>query len=96
MPYLLDTNIAIHARDGTDSVLGNLAKHDGAVVMSALSLAELERGLYKYPAQTALRRRDSIFCSVRFRFYRSTAQPHWPMAKSLPNAVGSRDAISIV
>lgn len=56
MPYLLDTNIAIHARDGTESVLGKLAEHDGAIVLSALSLAELERGLYKYPAQTALRR----------------------------------------
>lgn len=56
MPYLLDTNIAIHARDGTDSVLDRLARHDGAVVLSALSLAELDRGVYKYPAQTALRR----------------------------------------
>ena len=56
MPYLLDTNIAIHARDGTASVLDKLAEHEGAIVISALSLAELERGVYKYPAQTALRR----------------------------------------
>ncbi len=55
MAYLIDTNIAIHARDGTDAVLERLAEHDGAVVLSALSLAELQRGLYKYPAHTALR-----------------------------------------
>lgn len=56
MAFLIDTNIAIHARDGTDAVLEKLAEHDGAVLMSALSLAELQRGLYKNPAYTALRR----------------------------------------
>ena len=55
MAYLIDTNIAIHARDGTDRVLDKLAEHDGAVLLSALSLAELERGLYKDPRHTALR-----------------------------------------
>lgn len=56
MAYLIDTNIAIHARDGTEVVLDKLAEHDGSVLLSALSLAELQRGLYKYPAHTALRR----------------------------------------
>ena len=56
MAYLIDTNIAIHARDGTDRVLDKLAEHDGAVLLSALSLAELERGLYKDPKHTSLRR----------------------------------------
>ena len=55
MAYLIDTNIAIHARDGTDAVLVKLAEHDGAVLLSALSLAELQRGLYKDPGQMALR-----------------------------------------
>ncbi len=55
MAFLLDTNIAIHARDGTDAVLDKLAKHDGAVLLSALSLAELQRGLYKDQRETALR-----------------------------------------
>jgi len=53
--YLIDTNIAIHARDGTDSVLDKLAEHDGEVLLSALSLAELQRGLYRDPAFTAIR-----------------------------------------
>jgi tRNA(fMet)-specific endonuclease VapC len=55
LAYLIDTNIAIHARDGTERVLEKLAEHDGEVLLSALSLAELQRGLYKYPAHTALR-----------------------------------------
>jgi tRNA(fMet)-specific endonuclease VapC len=54
--YLIDTNIAIHARDGTDAVLDKLAEHDGDVLLSALSLAELQRGLYRDPAFTAIRR----------------------------------------
>jgi tRNA(fMet)-specific endonuclease VapC len=54
--YLIDTNIAIHARDGTESVLERLAEQDGAVLLSALSAAELQRGIYKDPARTALRR----------------------------------------
>jgi tRNA(fMet)-specific endonuclease VapC len=52
---LIDTNIAIHARDGTDTVLDRLAEQDGAVLRSALSLAELQRGIYRDPAFTALR-----------------------------------------
>ncbi len=56
MAYLIDTNIAIHARDGTEAVLAKLAEHDGEILLSALSLAELQRGLYKDPAHTALRR----------------------------------------
>jgi len=55
LAFLIDTNIAIHARDGTDAVLAKLAEHDGAVLLSALSLAELQRGLFKFPAYTALR-----------------------------------------
>jgi tRNA(fMet)-specific endonuclease VapC len=55
MTYLIDTNIAIHARDGTKSVLDRLAEHDGDVLLSALSLAELQRSLYKYAALTIIR-----------------------------------------
>lgn len=55
MPYLIDTNIAIHARDGTNAVLDKLAEHGGEVLLSALSLAELQRGTY----------RDSRFTTIR-------------------------------
>lgn len=55
MAYLIDTNIAIHARDGTDAVLVKLAEHDGEVLLSALSLAELQRGIYRRPDLAAIR-----------------------------------------
>jgi tRNA(fMet)-specific endonuclease VapC len=55
LAYLIDTNIAIHARDGDTQVLDKLVEHDGAVLLSALSLAELQRGLFKSPEFTALR-----------------------------------------
>ena len=55
MAFLIDTNIAIHARDGTDAVLVKLAEHDGEVLLSVLSLAELQRGVYRDPDLTAIR-----------------------------------------
>lgn len=62
MAYLIDTNIAIHLRDGDAKVLARFAAHAGGVAMSALTLTELERGLYKTPALTAHRtpRLDSV------------------------------------
>lgn len=55
MPYLIDTNIAMHARDGTDAVLNKLDEHGNDVLLSALSLAELQRGVYKDSKFTAIR-----------------------------------------
>jgi len=55
LAYLIDTNIAIHLRDGTDQVIDQTVAHDGEVMLSALSLAELQRGLYKDPAYTGPR-----------------------------------------
>ena len=55
MAYLIDTNIAIHARDGTDAVLAKLAEHDGEVLLSALSLAELRRDVYRDASLIAIR-----------------------------------------
>lgn len=62
MAYLIDTNIAIHLRDGDAKVLARFGEHSGGVVMSALTLTELECGLYKTPALTAARtpRLDSV------------------------------------
>ena len=40
MAYLIDTSIAIQARDGTQAVLDTFEEHDGAVLPSALSLTE--------------------------------------------------------
>lgn len=55
MSWLLDTNIAIHASEGHARVLGKLADHDGALLLSALCLAELQRGLYCEPSLAAAR-----------------------------------------
>jgi tRNA(fMet)-specific endonuclease VapC len=55
LAYLIETNIAIHARDGTDAVLDKLVAHDGEVLLSASSLAELQRGVYRDPSLTAIR-----------------------------------------
>ena len=66
MAYLIDTNIAIYARNGIDAVLGKLAEHEGEVLLSALSLAELQRGLHRDPALTALRqaRTDVLLAAI--------------------------------
>jgi tRNA(fMet)-specific endonuclease VapC len=56
LAHLIDTNIAIHARDGDEAVIRKLAKHRGGVLLSALSLAELERGIAKRTDLGAIRR----------------------------------------
>lgn len=53
---MIDTNIAIHARDETGSVLERLSKNEGAILLSALSMAELQRGVFKDPQFGPLRR----------------------------------------
>lgn len=75
MKFLIDTNIAIHARDGFEPVLERLGRHDGAVFLSALSLAELQRGLYRAGADSALRqvRLRRILQTVPVRAFDATA-----------------------
>jgi tRNA(fMet)-specific endonuclease VapC len=52
--FLLDTNIAIHALEGHEIVLERLDAHAGAVFLSALSLAELQRGLHRAAVDRSL------------------------------------------
>jgi tRNA(fMet)-specific endonuclease VapC len=56
LAYLIDTNIAIHARDGYEPVLEKLLQNEGAVFLSALSLAELQRGFHSSAEFGALRK----------------------------------------
>jgi tRNA(fMet)-specific endonuclease VapC len=56
VPFLIDTNIAIHARDGFDLVLDKFVQYPDAISMSALSLAELQRGIRKPSPYSVLRR----------------------------------------
>ena len=53
---MIDTNIAIHARDGSESVYAKLLDHSGEVMFSALSLAEMQWGLYASVELLPLRR----------------------------------------
>jgi tRNA(fMet)-specific endonuclease VapC len=55
LSYLLDTNIVVHARDGLPSVLEKIAEHDGAIILSALTLAELQSGLVRSKSEALLR-----------------------------------------
>jgi tRNA(fMet)-specific endonuclease VapC len=54
--FLLDTNVVIDARDGVKSVLRKMIEHEGAVLVSALNIAELQRGLSPADTNSAIRR----------------------------------------
>ena len=53
MAYLLDTNVAIHLRDGDPGVTARVAALDGAVLLSIVTRVELEGGVYREPAHAA-------------------------------------------
>jgi predicted nucleic acid-binding protein len=55
LPFLLDTNVVIHARDGNHAVLAKFAEHEPTLLISAISLVELQRCVFKDPANTAIR-----------------------------------------
>ena len=56
MAVLLDTNIAIHLRDGTASVGDQIANLTSQAFLSAISRVELEGGVAAVPELSALRR----------------------------------------
>ena len=56
MAYLIDTDIAIYLRDGDPDVSKAIAALDDAVVMSIVTRVELEGGVYRDPANAAVRR----------------------------------------
>jgi predicted nucleic acid-binding protein len=66
MAYLLDTNVAIHLRDGDEAVTRRIAALDDAVLMSIMTRVELEGGVYREPAYVAIRRArlDAILDAV--------------------------------
>jgi tRNA(fMet)-specific endonuclease VapC len=55
LAFLIDTNIAIDLGEGIKNVLEKFDQHEGVVFMSALTLAELQRGLFKNSSHFALR-----------------------------------------
>jgi tRNA(fMet)-specific endonuclease VapC len=56
MAFLLDTNVAIHLRDGDATVAEKVASLQGAVLISIITRVELEDGVHREPAQARVRR----------------------------------------
>jgi predicted nucleic acid-binding protein len=56
VPFLLDTNIVIHLRDGDPVIIERTAALDGAILLSIVTRVELEGGVYRDAAQAGLRR----------------------------------------
>ena len=56
MAFLLDTNVAIHLRDGDPMVTQKVAALDGAVLISIVTRVELEGDVYRELAQAPIRR----------------------------------------
>ena len=81
MSFLIDTNVAIHLRDGNADVARQMDELDGPPVLSMITRIELENGIYREPewAETRrvnldaiLRRSATIdFCDEELQAYRS-------------------------
>ena len=56
MAYLLDTNVAIHLRDGDPTVSAKIAALDDAILLSIVTRVELEGGVYRDAADASVRR----------------------------------------
>ena len=56
MPHVIDTNVAVHLRDGDPFVRAQLDHLGDDVLLSIISRVELEGGVYSDPTQTAARR----------------------------------------
>ncbi|HSI01379.1 MAG TPA: PIN domain-containing protein [Reyranella sp.] len=56
MAFLLDTDVAIHLRDGDPATIIKVAALGGAVLMSIVTRVELEGGVYRDPAHAPIRR----------------------------------------
>ena len=57
MAFLLDTNVAIHLRDGDAGVRRRLAAIGSEFYLSVVSRVELENGVHAEPSESLLRRR---------------------------------------
>ena len=53
---LLDTNVAIHLRDGDPLITQKVAALEGAVLISIVTRVELEGRVYRKSAHTPIRR----------------------------------------
>lgn len=56
MAFMLDTNVAIHLRDGDAVTAARVGALEDAVLMSVITRVELEGGVYRVPADAPARR----------------------------------------
>jgi predicted nucleic acid-binding protein len=56
LAFLIDTNIAIHLRDGDEAITRKIGALDGAVLLSIITRIELESGVHRDLAQAGVRR----------------------------------------
>jgi predicted nucleic acid-binding protein len=54
--YLLDTNVAIHLRDGDPTISAKVAALDDAILLSIVTRVELEGGVHRDAAYAPARR----------------------------------------
>jgi predicted nucleic acid-binding protein len=71
--WLLDTNAAIHLRDGNEAVERKVATLQGELFLSVISFVELQGGLYRDLTQTERMRArlDAIIESVTILTFRA-------------------------
>jgi tRNA(fMet)-specific endonuclease VapC len=56
MAFMLDTNVAIHLRDGDPSVTARVAAVEDAILLSIVTRVELEGGVYREATDASRRR----------------------------------------
>ena len=66
MAFLLDTDVAIHLRDGDPAVTEKVSALDDAVLLSIVTRVELEGGVYRDPVYREVRRvrLDTILAAI--------------------------------
>jgi tRNA(fMet)-specific endonuclease VapC len=66
MAFLLDTDVAIHLRDGDPAVTEKVSALDDAVLLSIVTRVELEGGVYRDPVYREVRRvrLDTILATI--------------------------------
>jgi predicted nucleic acid-binding protein len=79
--FLLDTNVAIHLRDGDSMVTQRVAALEGAVLISLVTRVELEGGVYRERAQAPVREGEQHV--MQSRSIRRSGQPIVPVHRRM-------------
>ncbi len=92
MAFLLDTDVAIHLRDGDPVITEKVGALDDAVLMSIVTRVELEGGVYREPEHVQVRRArlDAILAAIpTIAFDDVAADPTVPSWRALDIHAGS-------